>query len=384
MPGSRTLGSEAVRIAWISYGFGEYSVRQANALAADNQVLLVQDTRSVGPYTGLVDPHVQGHFFDRARLRQPCRQARSIRNIISTVRQFSPDVIHYQGGHFWFNLALPLLREYPLVVTIHDPRHHEGDVESRKTPQRLMDFGYRRADRVIVHGRRHVEVVHREIGIPSDRIHVLPHVALGTADAGVARGVEEDARNILFFGRIWGYKGLEYLIYAEPIISREVPDVCITIAGEGEDFDRYRRLMRDPARFEVHNSWVSDDERARLFQRAAVVVLPYTSASQSGVIPIAFSHAKPVVATHVGALPEYVDDGRNGILVPPRDEVALAEAIVFLLKNHQQRREMGKDGRQKLRDEWSPDVVARSTVEVYRCAVRDRRARGPVYGTRQG
>jgi glycosyltransferase involved in cell wall biosynthesis len=236
-----------------------------------------------------------------------------------------------------------------------------------------MDLGYRRADRVIVHGRRHVETVRDKIGIPQHRIHFVPHVAIGDrVDFGV--GTPEDDNTVLFFGRIWGYKGLEYLIRAEPLISREIPAVRIIIAGKGEDFEKYRKLMVNPARFEVHDAWVTDGDRCGFFQRAAVVALPYISASQSGVIPIAFSHAKPVVATCVGALPEYVDHGRTGLLVPPRDERALAEAIVTLLKNRQKRHEMGVAGRRKLHDEWAPSVVVAATVDVYEHAIRDRAA----------
>ena len=70
------------------------------------------------------------------------------------INEFKPDVIHFQRGHFWFNLLLPLLRRYPLVITIHDVRHHPGDRDTQKTPQWLMDFAYRRANQIIVHGRQ--------------------------------------------------------------------------------------------------------------------------------------------------------------------------------------------------------------------------------------
>jgi len=362
-----------MRIAWISFDFGEYSICQANALAVEHEVLLVLSAKEWCDPRCAVHPAVRHYHSEQPRLRQLFRQFGWIRRIIREVKEYRPDVIHFQHGHLWFNLALPVLRGFPLVVTIHDPRHHEGDAESRKVPQPMMDFGYRRADRVIVHGRSHVDVVHYEIGIPRDRIHVVPHVAIG--DVVLDRGASEDRNTVLFFGRIWGYKGLEYLIKAEPLITSEIPDARIVIAGKGDNFDRYRRLMEDPAHFEVHDSWVSDDERSRLFQRAAVIVLPYTSASQSGVIPVAYSHAKPVVATRVGALPEYVEHGRTGLLVPPRDERALAEAIVSLLRDSHVRHKMGEAGRKKLQEEWAPSVVARATAEVYECAIRDHIAR---------
>jgi glycosyltransferase involved in cell wall biosynthesis len=131
-------------------------------------------------------------------------------------------------------------------------------------------------------------------------------------------------------------------------------------------------MMHDPRCFEVHHYWISDEQRAALFQRAAVVVLPYISATQSGVVPVAYTFGKPVVATRVGALPDCIEDGRTGLLVPPRDERALAEAIVTLLLDQQRRHEMGAAGRRKLQHECAPQVVAQKTVEVYQQAVRQR------------
>ena len=147
------------------------------------------------------------------------------------------------------------------------------------------------------------------------------------------RGWPRSANTVLFFGRIWAYKGLEYLIRAEPLITAEIPDAKIVIAGKGEDFSRYRAMMVHPERFVVHNEFIPDDRRAELFARASVVVLPYVEATQSGVIPVAYTFSKPVVATTVGSIPEMVDDGRTGLLVPPRSEESLAEAIVSLLRD---------------------------------------------------
>jgi starch synthase len=141
------------------------------------------------------------------------------------------------------------------------------------------------------------------------------------------------------------------------------------IAGRGEDFIRYQRMMVHPEHFIVYNEYVPDDKRAELFRQAAVVVLPYIEASQSGVIPIAYTFSKPVVATRVGGLPEMVDHGRTGYLVPPRDEKALADAIVRLLRDTELRHRLGANGKRKVDTECSPDVVAHKTVAVYHCAL---------------
>src|SRR5258707_15408817 len=151
----------------------------------------------------------------------------------------------------------------------------------------------------------------------------MPHIQIGHECSSPV--VQEDERLILFFGRIWEYKGLEYLIRAEPLISARVPNVRILIAGRGEDFSRYTEMMVHPDRFIVHNEYIPEERTAEYFRRASVVVLPYIEASQSGVIPLAYSAAKPVVATTVGGLPEMVEDGRTGYLVAPRDTTNLAD-----------------------------------------------------------
>src|SRR5690606_20252897 len=132
---------------------------------------------------------------------------------------------------------------------------------------------------------------------------VAPFVKFEEAD------LEPDGRRVLFFGRIHRYKGLDYLIQAEPLITQKVPDARIVIAGTGEDFGRYEEAIAGRDAFEVHNYRIPYEEGARPFQQASVVALPYVEASQSGVIPPASGFRRPVVVTDVGSLPEVVDDG---------------------------------------------------------------------------
>ncbi len=363
-----------MKIAWISYDFGEYSIRQAAALAELHEVLLVlPDDQYAGQAALLEELGVVGkvdiHHFHKPRLRQPLGQVTSIRAILRRIHRFQPDVIHYQQGHLWFNGALRWLKQYPLVVTIHDPRHHAGDAASAKTPQWVIDYGFRCADQVIVHGQHLVNEVVTHLGIAPDRIHVIPHVAMGNTAAAASTRFPEDHNLVLFFGRIWDYKGLDYLIRAQPLISRELPQLKIMIAGAGADFQRYRDLMQDPKKFIVHNEWISDEQRAEFFQRAALVVLPYIEATQSGVVPVASTFAKPVVASRVGALPDCIEHGRTGLLVPPADVRALAEAIVTLMSDAERRHAMGAAAKEKLHRESSACEVARLTAEVYQEAV---------------
>jgi glycosyltransferase involved in cell wall biosynthesis len=357
-----------VRVALLAFDFGEYCVRLASALASETSVLLLLPEDQYAPHASRLDRSVRVYTFSKARLRQPIRQLRMTASLVRALRHFDPHVIHLQQGHLWFNCALPLLRRYSLVLTIHDHRQHLGDKGAHKTPTPITNFGFHRADRLIVHAEALRSMVVGDRRISPASVHVIPHIVLG--DAGAYAHVPEDDHLVLFFGRIWPYKGLDYLIRAEPLITALEPRAKIMIAGEGEDFARYRRMMVHPDNFIVRNEYVPDDTRSELFRRASIVVLPYIEASQSGVVPLAYTFGKPVVATTVGGLPEIVADGVTGYLVPPRDERALADAIVRLLRDSDLRHEQGRNAKRRIETECSPEQVARQTLEVYRLALR--------------
>ena len=359
-----------MKVAFVSYDFPEYCVRHANEMANEADVLLLLPMTPDCEDGRLIAPNVRYEPIGRPRYRQPTKQLSTIWKIVRSIKKFDPDVIHFQNGHLFFNLALPLLKRYPKVITIHDARQHLGDKEANITPQRIMDFGFKQADRVIVHGRSLIPTVSNELGFSENKIHLIPHIAIGQRDEVFEN--KDDGRTVLFFGRIWEYKGLDYLIRAEPKVSAVFPDVKFVIGGRGDDFDQYRKQMVHPDRFEVHNDWITDEMRTEMFARASVVTLPYIEASQSGVIPIAYNHAKPVIATTIGGLPDAVEHGKTGLLVPPRDADSLADAIIQLLRDEDLRKEMGDAGKQRLDVDCSPHVVVDQTLDVYRQTIADR------------
>jgi glycosyltransferase involved in cell wall biosynthesis len=356
-----------MKVAFVSFDFGEYCVRLATGIAQDASVLLFLPDCEAKPYTHLLSNSVELRSFHKPRLREPLQQVKMVTHLVSQIKDFNPDVIHLQSGHLWFSLALPMLAGRPLVLTVHDPSRHLGDAESRKSPDWVLDRACYRAQQRIVHAPQMKELLVERLGIPSSTVHVVPHILIG--EDNVLEHVSEDEHLILFFGRLWEYKGLEYLIRAEPLITARVPQAKIVIAGTGQDFNQYRQMMVHPERFIVYNEHVSDEKRAELFRRASVVVLPYVEASQSGVIPIAYRFGKPVVATTVGGLPAMVDHGQTGYLVPPRDASALADAIVLLLQNKELRRQFGENGRRKVNSECAAELVAEKTRAVYRRAL---------------
>lgn len=144
-------------------------------------------------------------------------------------------------------------------------------------------------------------------------------------------GLTGDCPTLLFFGFVRPYKGLEYLIQALPLVLKQMP-ARLLVVGEFWSspafYERYAREFGVEGAITFVNRYVPNEELRPYFDLSDVVVLPYISATQSGVVQLAFGFGKPVITTRVGGLHEAVEDGVTGLIVPPQDERALAEAIM--------------------------------------------------------
>ena len=161
---------------------------------------------------------------------------------------------------------------------------------------------------------------------PSADVSVYPHPVFGQFPAPRNRLPRRARLELLFFGLVRAYKGLDVLAEAMRLLNGE--DVFLTVAGEWWSKDaELRRAIRETKTIELIDRYVPEPEAADLFSRADVVVLPYRTASASGVVSLAYHYGKPVIASRVGGLPDVVADGSSGRLVPPGDARALAEAI---------------------------------------------------------
>ncbi len=166
---------------------------------------------------------------------------------------------------------------------------------------------------------------------------------------------------VLFFGFIRAYKGLDLLLEALAIVRRARP-VRLLVAGEFyEGEERYRRQVAELGLGDAvvfHADYIPEGRVRLYFSACDVVALPYRSATQSGIVPIAYQMDAPVVCTDVGGLAEVVPDGRAGFVVPPADPAALAGAIErFYAEGWEERLRAGVRG-EKRRYSWEPLVAA--------------------------
>ena len=354
-------------------GFIDYQIQLANALSKKETVMLVIPTNKLpSEHIGSIDKKVDFHSLGRGKPWYHPISFLIFKDFLEMVKKFGPDVIHVQGRSsiLYCLFIYPYLKKnYPLVFTLHDVEPHSGVTGIK--PKLLWYLAERYFNHVIVHGEKLKEQMIQEYNHPKEKVHVIP---IGQHDVVPFKKYErkefkEVGNLILFLGRIYKYKGLEYLIKAEPMITNEVPNAKIVIAGTGENFKKYEEMMANRDNFIVHNYHIPYKEGAELFQRCSVVVLPYIDASQSAVIPLAYAFKKSVVVTDVGSIPEIVDDGVTGFIVPPRNPEALADAIVKLLKDEKLRKQMGENAYKKLKRDLSWDKIAEKTIEVYKKAI---------------
>jgi glycosyltransferase involved in cell wall biosynthesis len=141
-----------------------------------------------------------------------------------------------------------------------------------------------------------------------------------------------ESKVLLFFGIVRKYKGLMTLIEAFPEIHRYFKgDVRLLIAGEFyESLTEYVRAIEQTGcadKITLHNRFIPNESVGDYFQAADVVVLPYLTASQSGVTQMAYGFGKPVIASAVGGLPETVEEGETGLLFSLGDSASLAQKV---------------------------------------------------------
>jgi glycosyltransferase involved in cell wall biosynthesis len=259
------------------------------------------------------------------------------------VRADAPDLLVLQWWVPYWTPCLTAISRWikrytniPIVYICHNVVPHEG---GGAIDRRLAMTVLRQGDAFIVHSEQDRLRLHALL--PQSRVHKAPiptyadltHQSTSVAHTDLREqcGLPDDRPIMLFFGFVRPYKGLEYLVQALPLVLQKMP-IHLLVVGEfwasPEFYRRYAREFGAEHALTIVNRYVPNEDLRAYFELADVVVLPYVSATQSAVVQLAFGFGKPVITTRVGGLHEVVRDGVNGLVVPPQDEVALANAIL--------------------------------------------------------
>ena len=247
------------------------------------------------------------------------------------------------------------------------------------TLKRLIIAAAKRCDRIIYLSQdiRHELLEHH---FPPEKLVCIPNGVDVERFAPLKYSEHHGAQNICFVGRLVKQKGLEFLIKAMGVVVAQEKDVTLLIVGSGEQRvyleDLCRRLKLDD-----HVAFVGGQEDVLFYYHQSwMVILPSESEGMSNVLLEAMACALPIVATDIGGNVELVGKrkkemipargGRyficeNGILIPPQDVDALAEAIVHLLRNRDLSKSMGCSARKKVEESYSSNHVMSQYTSLY-------------------
>jgi glycosyltransferase involved in cell wall biosynthesis len=293
------------------------------------------------------------------------------RKAIACIRAMGPDLLHLDDSDVSLRLALAIraLRPIPLVLSVHDPAPHTGEQDWRKGLARALLF--RHARHFILHNEAQRPIFCHTNRISPERVSVVRFGSFDVHREWIGRAERQQRRTILFFGRLSPYKGLELLHEAVQRVAERLPDITLVVAGPSRPpyIPPPPPSLANGGHIEVVAEHVANESAAKLFQRAAVVVCPYLDGTQSGVALTAYAFERPVVATAVGGLPEYVIDGTTGLIVPPRDPEALAAAIQRLLSDDELHHRLSDGIRHAKSATLSWEGAANGALEAYRIAL---------------
>lgn len=213
--------------------------------------------------------------------------------------------------------------------------------ERRLADRFLTRFAFRWVRAFIVQS----EVVRQELfrwfpEAKARKVELAPHpiydcyasTDLSQAQARQKLGLGPQGKLLLFFGLVRRYKGLDVLLEAfSKLVARSGQGIHLLVAGEFyEPQEIYRKQVDSLGisdQVTIVNRYIPNEEVGIYFKAADLLVLPYRSATQSGVTQVAAHFRLPVVSTRVGGIPEVIRDGETGFLVPPEDADELARGI---------------------------------------------------------
>lgn len=242
-------------------------------------------------------------------------------SLIKKIRKEKFDVIYFESLHVW---NLPIMMFSGSACTyqvIHEVIPHEGDKQVKMVD--LMNKAVvNLSDHIVLRNKKYIDELIKRYGIEKDRVHFLE------LWRRFPKFTEPRyTKRVLFFGRINPYKGVDNLLE----IAKLCPEIHFDVIGRVDlqmqgIVDELKKL---PNVF-LNNNYVSDDEMKEAFINADWVILPYNSASQSGVIIDAYKYSRPVIAFDVGAISEQIEDNVSGILIKDKDSRRFAKELKYV------------------------------------------------------
>lgn len=293
------------------------------------------------------------------------------------VKSQSFDILHDNqclgyGMLLWKTLGIPVVSTIHHPLSIDRATWFENPSSLKQKVKRVLYYPLvmqrivsNRLDRIITVSQDSARAITEAFGVPPEKIRVVYNGLDGNEFAPIP-GLAKKPHNLIFVGNSEDRKkGLLYLLRSLLYLPEEV---TLTVVDGGAPRRSFAPLLTEKYRMNhrVHfTGKIRPGELVRLYCSAEIAVVPSLYEGFGFPAAEAMACELPVVACTAGALPEVVGDDGAGILVPPRDAQALAQAIQRLLKDAQLRQQMGRAARRRVLDLFTWENAARQMVDVY-------------------
>lgn len=295
---------------------------------------------------------------------EPYNDIAALFELIGLLKKQRYDIVHTHNSKAGFigRLAAKIAGVPIIVHTIHGFSFHEYENPPRQFLFTILErIAAQFADALItVSGPLKAWGLKLGIGKEDKYITIYDGIEIGKFrvdfDTHIKRqefGIKPDDLVIGAVSKLWEGKGLEYVLEALKMVSLKIPNVKLMFVGEGYLREKLEGLTEE---WQLKEKVIFTGFRTDIPEITALFDIAVLASFFEGlgrVLLEAMAAGKPVVATRVGGIVDVVDDGKTGILVPPADSEALAEALLTLLSNAGLRRKMGEAGRKKIDAKFS-------------------------------
>jgi glycosyltransferase involved in cell wall biosynthesis len=287
------------------------------SLVISAQSDLYAETVALGIPTLSIDTYTDLRGFALGFLRLPGIAARLGRFL----REQGSDIALCTMVHLWNPLLVGAIKRAGALnaLVVHDAAPHPGD--NHLWRGLLLKNDFRQADLLVSLTDSVAERLAAEQDVPAAKV-IRSRLGAFRYGVAAARLLGQPPHQLLFFGRLLPYKGLDRLIEAMRLLEAESFPVRLRLVGQGP-----LDLGPLPGNVDLERRWAAEEEIPALFAAADLAVLPYQEASQSGVLPIAQHLGLPALVTPVGGLLEQVEGGRSGFVADDSSAHGLARSI---------------------------------------------------------
>ena len=323
---------------------------------------------------GATDPKIFGisessnHIFMALDVLNVFKTIKIISIIISILTKEKKIVIYFLSAHplnVMTVFAARIINLFPHLELTTVSHIHDVTAHANTKNGFFIDFFQKiqvsLSDKITVYGDHLKSSAKKHFSLPDTKIFSYLHGVNRTIDKGTLQQPTIQKKFVSLIGRIDKYKGIDVFLDIIAMLEDEL-DCDFLLAGYG-DLSPYDEKIKKLKKLNVVNRFLSDDEIDEMLLSSYILVLPYIDASQSGMLPVAYYNACPVIVSDVGGLPEMVKHAETGFISPSKDVSIYIKYIKLVVADSELRSSLSKNCFEFYRDylQWEkiiPDVAS--------------------------